>query len=92
MSNNPNLDVVRRKAREYGAIILRISEGARHTHVILLTREGRQVRMALSRTRIDPFILQGWTRQAITQPPRDIFAEVARNVANDNEEIPLKRG
>lgn len=86
MSTNPNLATVRRKAVEMGAVITGVREGARHTIVTLRTREGRSIQLSLSRYRIDRYIMEGWTRQAIKRVARYEF-----DVANDNE-IPRQRG
>lgn len=87
MSSNPNLATVRRKAAEMGAIIIEVREGAKHTIVILQTNDGRKVQMALSRYRVDPYIMEGWTRQALARASRDIFEEIASRAVNDNERM-----
>lgn len=81
---NPNLAVLRRKALELGATIVSTREGARHTIVIMRTREGRMVQMALSRYRIERYIMEGWTRQAVMRVSRQLNPVLA----NDNEKSP----
>jgi hypothetical protein len=76
MNRNPNLDVVRRKVIEMGGHIIEVRNGARHIIVVIQNREGRQVRMHLSHYRIDEYLLEGWTRQALTRPERPVVRAV----------------
>lgn len=92
MSHNPNLSGVRLAARKLGASIVDIREGGKHTLVTLRTRGNVQVRIALSRYRIDDYVLQGWVRQAINQAMQVFVDRVVGSRANDNEEIPSKEG
>jgi len=67
---NRNLRIVRKVASDMGATIQRIDDGAKHAVVHLRTDDGRCVRMQLSRHNVDPYILGGWVRQALTRPNR----------------------
>ena len=87
MDANPNLAVLRRKATEMGANIVSVREGARHTIVILRTREGRRLQLSLSRYRIDRYVMEGWTRQAVNRVSR----LAPDRIANDNEILPQGR-
>ena len=85
MTGNPNLPAVRRKANEMGATIVEIREGKKHTIVILQAHDGRFVQMNLSRTRIDPYIMEGWTRQALARTLGDVVDAMVSKRANDND-------
>jgi hypothetical protein len=53
--------------------------------VTLRTREGIETRLALSRYRIDDYIMEGWTRQALTRAVNVFINETMSHRANDNE-------
>jgi hypothetical protein len=68
---NDNLDVVRKAAAKFGAVVSRVRFGKKHV-VVYLTKDQRTVRMNVSYGYIEPYKTTGWVRQALTRPLRPI--------------------
>lgn len=63
---NRNMRDVRKLVQSMGGTIERTLYGGKHVQVLLRNSEGQLKMLTLSHYRIDPYILKGWVRQALT--------------------------
>jgi len=74
----PNLAEVRSIVRDLGGQVTEVLDGNRHVRVRVVTRQGSQLTLTLSKGKTEPHKLKGWTRQEFNR------ADAARERSNDN--------
>lgn len=68
---NPNMRIVRKCVKTMGGTIEKTEYGGKHVLVSLKNCDGQVKLLTISHYRTDPYILQGWVRQALTRESRN---------------------